>query len=412
VTTITTTVDPREVGLDPDRLATISRHFDAYVADGRLAGYLATVSRGGQVAYVGKGGYRNRESAAPMTDDTLFRIYSMTKPITTIAAMRLWEEGRFELTDPIAPIIGCFDTPSVFAGGTANNVFTVPAKEPIRIWHLMTHTAGLTYGFQWNHPVDALYRAAGYEWGSPPATDLAKSCEDIAELPLLFEPGTGWNYSMCTDVLGRVIECITGEALDVALRRLVLDPLGMDETGFYVPDADHERLAELYIPDGNNNNYAVAVPEMGEGAKRKPRILSGGGGLVSTAGDYRRFTAMLLNGGELEGVRVVGPRTIEYMTRNFLPENQDLETFADDMFSETAYAGVGFGLGFAVVLDSTKSKVPTSEGSYSWGGAASTAFWVDSQEALEVSFFTQLLPSSTHPIRSQLSQLVYSSIID
>ncbi|MEI8051519.1 MAG: serine hydrolase domain-containing protein [Actinomycetes bacterium] len=409
---IETTVEAGDVGLDESRLERITSHFDRYVADGRLAGYLATVARGGEVAYVGMGGYRDREADKPMTADTIFRIYSMTKPITTVAAMRLWEEGRFELTDEIAPIIGAFKDPRVFVGGSLNDPITAPSQEPIRIWHLMTHTAGMTYGFQYTHTVDGLYRKAGYEWGSPAGVDLAGACETWASLPLLFEPGTSWNYSIATDVLGRVIECVTGERLDVALRRLVLDPLGMDETSFFAPEDVHDRVAQLYIPDGSNGMRAFPVPDMGKAALRDPFAHSGGGGLVSTAHDYKRFTGMLLAGGELDGVRILSPRTLDYMTRNHLPGDVDLEVLAEDTFSETAYAGVGFGLGFAVVLDSRPSRVPTTEGSYSWGGAASTAFWVDPAEGLEVAFYTQLLPSGTHPIRSQLSQLVYSSIID
>ena len=410
---IETTVEPGDVGLDAERLERITAHFDrAYVETGKLAGWLATVSRGGEVAWVGSGGHRDREAAKPMTNDTIFRIYSMTKPITQVAAMALWEQGLFELTDEIAPIIGCFDNPRVFAGGTEHAPLTVPSHEPIRIWHLMSHTAGLTYGFQYTHTVDALYRKAGYEWGSPPGVDLAGACEIWAAQPLIFEPGTSWNYSVATDVLGRVIECVTGESLDVALKRLVLDPLGMTDTAFFAPEADHDRVAQLYIPDAAHNMAAFPVPDMGKGALNAPHTLSGGGGLVSTARDYKRFTGMLLGGGELEGVRILGPRTIEYMTRNHLPGDVDLETMAEDTFSETAYAGVGFGLGFAVVTDSRKSRVPTTEGSFSWGGAASTAFWVDPQEALEISFFTQLLPSGTHPLRSQLSQLVYQSIVE
>jgi len=408
---IVTTIDPDEVGLDAERLSNIARHFDGYVERGQLAGYLATVARGGEVAYVALGGFADTETARPMEADALFRIYSMTKPITQVAAMRLWEEGRFELTDPIAPILGCFDDMEIFVGGTPEAPELAPAAEPIRIWHLMTHMAGLTYGFQHTHPVDAIYRAAGYDFGSPRGATIAQACEDWARLPLLFEPGSSWNYSVATDVLGRVIEVLTGEPLDVALRRLVLDPLGMDETDFYAPEDRADRLAQLYIPDMANNMAAYPVPEMGP-ARAKPAMLSGGGGLVSTAADYKRFTGMLLAGGELDGVRLLSPRTLDYMTRNHLPGDEDLESMAQDSFSETGYAGVGFGLGFAVVTDARLSKVPTSEGSFSWGGAASTAFWVDPLEGLEVSFFTQLLPSGTHPLRSQLSQLVYSSIID
>ena len=409
---ITTTTEPEGVGLDADRLERITRHFDTYVDDGRLAGWLAVVARRGEVAYVGMGGHRDREAGLAMTADTVFRIYSMTKPITQVAIMRLWEEGSFELNDPIAPYLGCFEAPQVFVGGSAEHPQTRPALEPIRIWHLMTHMAGLTYGFQHENAVDEIYRNAGYDFGAPGGADIAQACRDWSELPILFDPGTSWNYSVATDVLGRLIEVLTGESLDVALRRLVLDPLGMDETAFSCSASASDRLAQLYIPDFGHDLAAVAVPEMGDYALRPPKMLSGGGGLVSTAADYRRFTAMLLGGGASDGVRLLSPRTLAYMTRNHLPGGADLLAMADDSFSEVNYAGVGFGLGFAVVQDATPSRVPTTEGSISWGGAASTAFWVDPAEELEVSFFTQLLPSGTHPIRSQLSQLVYQSILD
>ena len=407
---IETTVDPSDVGLDAARLERIASHFDGYVQSGRLAGYLATVSRKGEVAYVGMGGWRDKEADLAMSADTIFRIYSMTKPITTVAAMRLWEEGRFELTDELAKYIPSFSDPQVFSGGTETAPETVPSREPIRLWHLMTHTSGMTYGFQYCHPVDALYRQAGYEWGSPKDKDLAQVCEDWASLPIIFEPGSAWNYSVATDVLGRVIEVITGETLDVALRRLVLDPLGMSETGFFAEASTHERVMQLYVPDGSSPRQAVAVPSLGTHSFSQPAVFSGGGGLVSTAADYRRFTSMLLHKGELDGVRVLGPRTLAMMTRNYLPGNEDIETMAQDSFSETASAGLGFGLGFSVVMDPTKSKTATSPGSFAWGGAASTIFWVDPVEELEVALYTQLLPSSTYPLRPQLSQLVYSSI--
>ena len=364
---IATTTDPARVGLDAERLTRITRHFDAYVDDGRLAGWLAVVARRGEVAYVGMGGHRDREAGAPMTADTVFRIYSMTKPITQVALMRLWEEGRFELNDPIAPYLGCFEAPQVFVGGTAEHPETRPAIEPIRVWHLMMHMAGLTYGFQHEHVVDEIYRNAGYDFGSPGGADIAQACHDWAALPILFDPGTSWNYSVATDVLGRLIEVLTGETLDVALRRLVLDPLGMDETGFFCPASAADRLAQLYIPDFGHSLTAVPVAEMGQHALRQPAMLSGGGGLVSTAADYRRFTAMLLGGGQAGGARLLSPRTLAYMTRNHLPGGADLLAMATDSFSETNYAGVGFGLGFAVVEDAAPSHVPTTEGSFSWG---------------------------------------------
>ena len=411
--TIEPTRDPAELGLDPERLNRITAHFDrTYVDTSKLAGWVAVVARGGEVAWVGTGGSRDKEAGTPMTADSLFRIYSMTKPITSVAAMRLFEEGRFNLTDEIAPLLGCFEDPRIFTGGTVEAPSTRAATEPIRIWHLLTHTAGLTYGFQYQNEVDALYRQAGYDFGSPRGADNEQACRDWSTLPILFEPGTRWNYSVATDVLGRVIEVLTGEPLDVALRRLVLDPLGMDETDFLAPPERAERLAALYIPDAAHGMVAYPVPEMGAAALRKPALLSGGGGLVSTPHDYHRFTHMLRNGGELDGVRVLGSRTLDYMTTNHLPGGVDLMAVTDDIFSETSSIGVGFGLGFATVLDSTGSKMMTTEGSFYWGGAASTLFWVDPIEDLEVSFFTQMLPSSTFELRAELSTLVYQSVVD
>lgn len=404
------TVDPSEVGLDAGRLERIGAYVQEHYLDtGYLTGYLAVVSRGGQVAYVGKGGQRDVAANLPVEDDTIWRIYSMTKPITTVAAMALVEQGKLHLKDPVAKYIPAFAESRVFAKGSPTMPQTVPLEAPMLVWHLMSHTSGLVYGFNHAHPVDATYRENGYDWNSPPATDLEKACNDWAALPLQFQPGTAWVYSVATDVLGRVIEIVTGKSLDVALRELVLDPLQMHETAFFAPESEHHRVAELYIP--GPGLQATAMPELGKGAKQAPRILSGGGGLVSTAHDYQRFMDMLLAGGELDGVRVLSPRTLEYMTRNHLPGGQDMETLAQDSFSETNMAGVGFGLGFAVVQDAAASKLPMTEGTFTWGGAASTTFYVDPMEELTFSFFTQLLPSSTHPIRERLAPLVYQAIV-
>jgi CubicO group peptidase (beta-lactamase class C family) len=397
-------------GLDAARLERIRTHFDRYVEDGRLPGYLVQVARDGELAYEAAGGRRDVEAGLPVERDTLWRIYSMTKPITSVAAMLLWEEGAFELKDPIARWLPEFAEPRVFTGGAMAKVVTAPAAEPIRMWHLLTHTSGLTYGFHHHGAVDELYRAAGFEWGSPPGLDLAGCCEAWAELPLLFEPGTEWNYGHSTDVLGRVIEVISGQPLDEFFAARVLGPLGMTETGFHAVEADHGRLAALYVPDPETG-LATRSPAS-EAAKHPPAYLSGGGGLVSAARDYGRFMGMLLGGGELDGVRLLGPRTLRLMTANQLPGHADLEAFGRPLFSETTFDGVGFGLGFSVVQDPIAARYTSSRGEFGWGGAASTAFWVDRQERMEVQFFTQLLPSSTHPIRSQLHQLVHQAIVD
>ena len=403
--------EPGDVGLDAERLARIDRHFARYVDDGRLPGWLIAVSRRGRLAHVSAYGRRDVESGAPVTEETLFRIYSMTKPITSVAAMILYEEGAFELKDPVSRFIPSFADMRVYRGGPPHAPVTEPATEPVRIWHLLTHTSGLTYGFHHQHPVDAIYRAAGFEWGAPTGADLAECCDRWAALPLLFQPGRGWNYSISTDVLGRVVEVASGQSLDRFLRERVFEPLGMRDTSFGTPPGDLHRLAALYTTHPGTPSL-MRFDVMGEAARTVPQFLSGGGGLVSSALDYHRFTQMLLRGGELDGARVLGPRTVAYMGQNHLPGGRDLEAMGQSTFAESSFEGVGFGLGFAVVLDAAGNRVLSSPGEMAWGGAASTAFWVDRREELTALFFTQLLPSSTYPIRSQLRQLVYQAVVD
>jgi CubicO group peptidase (beta-lactamase class C family) len=410
-----TEVDPAEVGFDAGRLDRLDRHFARYVAERKLPGWLLTVARHGKLAHVASCGQRDIEAGLPVEADTLWRIYSMTKPITSVAAMMLFEEGGFELTDPVDRYIPAFRDVRVFAGGSDVNYKTVPATEPIRIWHLLSHTSGLTYGFMRNHPVDAIYRASGFEWGSPRGADLAAVCDIFASLPLLFQPGSEWSYSVATDVLGRLVEVVSGQRLDEFFAQRIFGPLGMTDTSFWVGPEDAVRLAALY-----NRNPAdgtlVGLDSMGKGALREPAYLSGGGGLMSTAADYHRFTQMLLNrpdspAGELDGIRLLSPRTVAYMTRNHLPGGADLATFGRPLYAETNYSGVGFGLGFAVVIDPAATKSLSSAGEFHWGGAASTAFWVDPAEQVTVAFFTQFMPSSAYPIRPQLRQLVYQALV-
>jgi CubicO group peptidase (beta-lactamase class C family) len=415
VNELTVEVDAAEVGLDSERLKRLDAHFAGYVADGRLPGWLLTVRRHGRLAHVARCGSRDVEAGLPVTDDTVWRIYSMTKPVTSVAAMMLYEEGVVALTDPVSKFIPSFADVRVFAGGSDLRQVTVPATEPVRVWHLLTHTAGLTYGFHRSHPVDALYRAAGFEWGTPRGVDLAQACDLWAGLPLLFQPGTEWNYSVATDVLGRVVEVASGQRLDEFFADRIFGPLGMTDTAFWARPAAQPRLAALYGP--GRDGRAARLDALGQWVLKEPRMLVGGGGLVSTAADYDRFTQMLLHrpgspGGELDGVRLLSPRTVAYMARNHLPGGVDLETFGRPLFAETPFRGVGFGLGFGVLIDPVPGKVVGSAGEISWGGAASTAFWVDQAAGLTVSFFTQLLPSSTHPIRAQLRQLVYQALTD
>jgi CubicO group peptidase (beta-lactamase class C family) len=406
-----TDVEPAEVGLDTARLRRIDEHFARYVDDGRLPGWLVLASRRGRIAYLSTYGHRDIEAGLPVQPDTLFRIYSMTKPITSVAAMMLYEQGAFQLTDPISWYLPEFADMRVFVKGTAAKPVTVPAAEPIRVWHLLTQTAGLTYGFHQANPVDAMYRAAGFEFAASPGKDLAASCAVWATLPLLFEPGTEWNYSISTDVLGRLVEVVGGKPLDDFFAERIFQPLAMTDTGFWVDGPRAGRLAALYTPHPGTGR-AIRLDTYGNIALRRPETLSGGDGLVSSVGDYHRFARMLACGGELDGVRLLGPRTVRYMIRNHLPGGADLETFGRSVFAEVRYEGVGFGLGFAVVQDPVAYRTLTSVGEFSWGGLASTAFWVDPVEDLIVLFLTQLAPSSTYPIRTQLRQLVNQALVD
>ena len=404
-------VDPTEVGFDPGRLERIDRHFQRYVERDLLAGWSVVVTRRGQVAHLSHYGQRDKEAGLPVEGDTLWRIYSMTKPVTSVAAMMLHEEGAFELKDPVSRFIPAFENMRVYRSGSALNPTTEAATEPVRIWHLLTHTSGLTYGFHHAHPVDAMYRAAGFEWGSPPGADLAECCDRLAALPLLFQPGSEWNYSVSTDILGRVVEVASGQTLDEFFRTRIFEPLGMQDSAFFVSPDSADRLAALYGATPGTQ-AVMRIDAMGAAALAKPDFLSGGGGLVSSLHDYHRFTQMLLGRGELEGVRLLGSRTVDYMAHNHLPGNADLEHFGRPLFAETSFDGVGFGLGFSVVMDPEANKVLSTPGEYAWGGAASTAFWVDPAEEITAIFMTQLMPSSTHPIRPQLKALVYQSLVD
>lgn len=412
MTALTIDGDAAELGFGAARLERIDAHFRRYVDDGRLPGWQLAITRRGKVVYASTYGLRDKEAGLPVEPDTIFRIYSMTKPITSVAAMMLYEEGAFELKEPLHHFIPAFQSARVWHGGSSVAPLTEPMAEPIRIWHLLTHTSGLTYGFHYAHPVDELYRKAGFDFGSARDLDLAGACEKWATLPLLFQPGSRWNYSVATDVLGRVVEVISGLSLDEFFAQRIFAPLGMKDSGFNIAnDSDRARLAALYVPQPRTKQ-AMRYDALGAVTHEPPTFLSGGGGLVSTAYDYHRFTQMLVRGGELDGARLLGTRTLRYMTTNHLPGGLDLEAFGQSTFAETTFDGVGFGLGFSVVDDPVKNKVLGSRGEFGWGGAASTAFWVDPAEAITALFFTQLLPSNTHPIRPQLRQLVTQALVD
>ena len=401
--------DPEELGFDTGRLSRIDRHFDRYIDQGFLTGWAAVVTRNGKVAHAVTHGLRDREAELPVDWETRWRIFSMTKPVTSVAAMMLYEEGAFALNDPISRYLPEFAQPKVYVKGSATAPYLVPAIEPIRVWHLLSHTSGLTYGFHHAHPVDAIYRAAGFEWGTPPGMNLADASAAWAQLPLVFQPGSEWNYSVATDVLGRLVEVVSGQSLDEFFRTRIFEPLGLADTAFWLEGAALDQLAALYTAEPGTKK-AVRNEAFGAIGRAKPACLSGGGGLVSTPHDYHRFTQMLLNEGELDGARLLGPRTVRLMRGNHLPGGKDLAEIGRPLFAESPFDGYGFGLGFSILENPVKARSLGSTGEFAWGGAASTAFFIDPVERITAMFFTQLLPSSTHPIRPELNTLIYQAL--
>jgi CubicO group peptidase (beta-lactamase class C family) len=404
------TVTARRAGLDPRGLARLDGFLGRLTSRGRIPGWSIAVQRRSVLAHLSAGGCRDMAAGRPAGPDTLFRIYSMTKPVTAVAALVLYERGDIKLSDPVAWYIPAFGSVRVFAGGPARRPVTEPAARPVTLWHLLTHTAGLTYGFHQAHPVDALYRQAGHDIEAPPGCSLAQACETWASLPLLFQPGTEWNYSVATDVLGRVVEVVSGQPLGVFCAAHIFRPLEMTDTAFTVAGPQLARLARLYriTPDGG----LTADDRLGATVTRPGRGHFGGGGLASTVTDYLRFAAMLLNRGCLGGVRILGSRTATLMLRNHLPGGHDLGSFGRPMNTGTPLHGIGQGLGVAVVLDPARAGYPASPGEAGWGGVASTVFWVDPVQDLIVVFMTQALPSAALPIRDRLHQLVHQAITD
>ncbi|CAB4810079.1 MAG: serine hydrolase [Actinobacteria bacterium] len=405
------TVDPKEVSLDATRLKNIDKHFKRYVDEGRLAGFAVAVARRGEVAHFGMYGHKDSETSASITSDTMYRIYSMTKPVTSIALMMLVEQGLLQLTDPVSKFIKSFGETRVWNTGTILKPMTAALTEPIRVWHLLTHTSGLTYGFNYADVVDDMYRRAGFETGLSYNESLEVVCDKIASLPLVFQPGSSWNYSMATDVVGRIIEVISKMPLDEFLEKNIFAPLGMTDTAFFVPEEKRSRVSSLYRYDEVNHSK-IKLDTLGNSSLENPKFLSGGGGLISTAGDYFKFIKMLEGRGKSGDVRIVSSRTIDLMTQNHLPNNADISTFGRPIGEEFLYDGLGFGLGFSVVVDQAKTRVACPKGTFAWGGMASTAFWVDPVNEISAMFFTQLIPSGVYPIRQYLRSLVYASLID
>jgi CubicO group peptidase (beta-lactamase class C family) len=402
-------VEATEAGFDPERLARIDRFLDErYFAPELLAGAQLLIAREGKVVHFSTAG-RARADGGPMGEDTLFRIASMTKPITSIAFMMLVEEGRATLDQPVETVIPEWKGLGVYDGGGGGAPFLVrPPERPMMMIDLLRHTSGLTYSFQHRTNVDAAYRETKLErWHG--GLDLDGFVAALAEIPLEFSPGTAWNYSVSTDVLGLVVERVSGMKLDRFFDERIFGPLAMVDTAFQVPPEKTGRLGDCWAIE---QGKGAVIYDKGEKSawSAPPKLLAGGAGLVSTVADYHRFCTMLLNGGALGEARIVSRKTVELMTANHLPGGADLTEMSRSLFSEAINAGQGFGLGFGVNLDPAKTMLPGSKGEYYWGGMFSTAFFVDRVERLHMIFMTQLMPSSTYPIRRQLKTLIYSAL--
>jgi CubicO group peptidase (beta-lactamase class C family) len=399
---------PQLAGFSAARLARIDEHLLAnYVEPQKIAGCQVVVSRHGHVAHHTSLGLMDIERSRPMADDTVFRIYSMTKPITSIALMQLYERGLFQLNDPVHRVVPAWKDARVYVSGEGEAMQTRTPDRPITFRDMLSHTAGLSYGAT-SHPVDKVYRALDVRRGH--GETLSSFVDKLTRVPLHYSPGQRWMYSYATDVCGHLVEALSGMALDRYFRIHIFEPLGMTDTAFHVSGAQTERFAANYERARDKSLKLIDDP-FDSSYARPPSFLSGGGGLVSTTADYLKFCEMLRCGGMLDGARIIGPRTLGLMRRNHLSGGKDLTEMAMGAFSETAYEGTGFGLGFAMTL----SEVATGtlgEGDYFWGGAASTIFWVDPREDLVVVFMTQLMPSATFNFRGQLKNIIYSAIED
>jgi CubicO group peptidase (beta-lactamase class C family) len=400
-------VTPEDLGLSAPRLVKIDLMTQQYIDEGKLPGTITLVARRGKIAHFECQGRMDIEADKMVSEDTIFRIYSMTKPITSVALMMLYEDGHFQLDDPVSRFVPAFENMEVFVSGNNVEYETQPAERQITIRDLLTHTSGLTYGFMRASVVDALYRDNGVE----ESKTQAEMVDKLSALPLLFTPGSRWSYSVATDVCGRLVELISGESFDQFLQEQIFEPLGMVDTGFAVPENKVHRFAANYERTVDDGLRLIDSPETSRYAQ-DITYFSGGSGLVSTARDYLRFAQMLLNKGELEGERILGRKTVELMTSNHLPGNGDLTSMGQPVFSETPYDGIGFGLGFSVMLDPATANILGTPGEFAWGGAASTYFWVDPEEELIAILLTQLMPSSSYPIRREFRVLAYQSIVE
>ncbi len=408
-------LQPDAAGFDAARLDRIAAHLDSrYIAPGKIAGCEVAVGRHGHLAYRASLGLRDRERATPLGDDTIYRIFSMTKPIVSIALMQLFEQGMFQLDDPVARVVPSWRNHRVWVSGRGDDMITEPAHRPISFRDLLSHTSGLTYGgvlpgMGDQHPIDEIYRGLQIRSSGVPTT-MAEFMDKLGQVPLRYQPGTAYMYSLATDACGALVELMSGQSLPEYLREHILGPLGMHDTAFQVaPDKAH-RFAANYARMPDKTTTLLDDPAT-SAYLRPPAFVSGGGGLTGTLADYTRFCEMLRRRGELDGHRIIGPRTLSLMRMNHLPGGKDLAALDVEVLTQYGNVGVGFGLGFASTIDQVATGALT-RGDFYWGGAASTAFWVDDVEDLWVVFMTQLMPSGTFDFRGQLRSLVYSAIVD
>ena len=399
-----------DTGISIEALARLDGHLlSLYIQPEKIAGCVTLIARRGEIGHLSALGMMDRELGVPMAVDAIFRLYSMTKPITSVAMMQLHERGLFQLSDPVSRFIPQWRNLQVFDGGEYPDYATRPPDRPMTMRDLLSHQSGLTYGFQ-GGPVEAGYfEHEVYRAGMMRGRDLQSMIDRLADLPLKFSPGEHWNYGLSTDVCGYLVEVISGQSFDDYLREQIFDPLGMVDTGFHVPADRHQRLAANYEsgPDGQlRQTDLFGADEYFE----PPTFLSGGGGLVSTAEDYWRFCQMMLNGGDLDGTRILGPKTVELMTMNHLSNDAELSSCALGTWADPANDGVGFGLGFAVALDLPRIQNFSSVGEYWWEGSASTIFWIDPVEDMVVIFMTQFMPSDRYNFRDQVKQVLYPGL--
>ena len=392
-------IQPEKVGLSSDRLNLIKPLMQRYVDENKLPGMITVVARHGKVVCFEKYGLMGIDK--PMQSDAIFRIASMTKPVTSVAVMLLYEEGRFQLDDPVAKYIPEFKELKVFSTSDKNGIHLVNQINPMTIRNLLTFTSGLGSGVE-NTPVDSMYRAADLSGGT-----LKEMIQKLAKIPLLYQPGTRWKYGRSSDVLGYLVEVISGKPLDQFFKERIFIPLKMNDTGYYVSKEKLKRITSVYRLDEHSGIKILTDPEINN-VSTPVRFHSGNGGLLSTATDYLIFSQMLLNKGEYNGVRLLGSKTVDLMTSNHITN----EKMPDDDFFGPMLTGMGFGFGFAVLKDQNSSTGSGSKGSYWWAGAANTYFYIDPKEDLIVIFMTQFVPNIYYPVCREFRELVYQSIVD